>query len=263
MLKPGEAAGRTEFTPVERMDIAALERFWPEIYQRNVPLVITDGMDDWPAMKKWSPEYFADLLDGMEYPLRATDDEGEYTFVNHVKHSIIVSDYIRALDSVPLAGIRRPYFGNIPIHKPDIASWFDPIAGDFTFPDVLPGRIGDEVRLWIGGEGQKSTIHNDSNHGFNAQVYGRKLFRLYSPEQHPRLFAVRISDETWVSPVDWENPDLDAHPAFASAQGSEIVLEPGEMLYIPAFWWHAARAESVAINVNIWIFTPDIGKWIQ
>ena len=259
----GGPHGQPEFTSIERIDISTLERFWPEIYQRNMPLVVTDGMSDWSAMKNWTPDYFACLLEGMEYPLRATDDEGEYTFVNHVKHTIIVSDYIRALYSVPLDGARRPYFGNIPIQKPDIAPWFASITDDFAFPDVMSDRIGNEVRLWIGGEGQKSTIHNDSNHGFNAQVYGRKLFRLYSPEQHPCLSAVRISDDTWVSPVDWEHPDFSTYPAFASARGMEVILEPGEMLYIPAFWWHAARAESVAINVNIWVFTPDIGKWVQ
>jgi hypothetical protein len=263
LFESGGVTGNYAAATVERIDIVTLERFWPEIYERNIPLVVTGAMDDWAAVKRWTPDFFARLLTGMEYPLRATDDEGEYTFVNHVKHSIIVSDYIHALDSVPLAGTRRPYFGNIPIHQPDIATWFEPIAEDFSFPDVLPDRIGDEVRLWIGGAGQKSTIHNDSNHGFNAQVYGRKLFRLYSPDEHPFLYAVRISDDTWVSSVDWASPDLDAHPAFASARGMEIELEPGEMLYIPAFWWHAAHAESVAINVNIWIFTPDIGKWIQ
>jgi lysine-specific demethylase 8 len=245
------------------MDVAMLERFWPEFYARKVPVVVTGAMDAWPALERWTPDYFARLLEGMEHPLRETDNEGEYTFVNHTKRVMSVSDYIVALETEHLAGARRPYFGNIPITAPEVARWFEPILGDFRFPDVAQDRIGEEVRLWIGGRGQKSTIHNDSNHGFNAQVYGRKMFLLYPPEQHRFLYAVRISDETWVSQVDWENPDREAHPDFRQAQGMQVTLEVGEMLYIPAFWWHSARAESVAINVNIWMFTPDIGKWVQ
>jgi lysine-specific demethylase 8 len=261
---PERKVAKSGYTPsVERMSIAMLERFWPEFYTKNVPVVVTGAMEGWAALGKWTPAYFARLLHGMEHALRESDNEGEYTFVNHQKRVMSVSDYLVALESEQLAGTTRPYFGNIPINSPNIAGWFDPIRGDFRFPEVAPERVGDEVRLWIGGKGQKSTIHNDSNHGFNAQVYGRKMFRLYPPEQYPFLYSVRISDETWVSQVDWESPDLAAHPEFAQANGMSVVLEEGEMLYIPAFWWHSARAESVAINLNIWIFTPDIGKWIQ
>jgi hypothetical protein len=263
----GDAAGasaRPPLGPVERMEASMLVRFWPEFYARNVPVVVTGGMDDWPAMKLWTPRYFQELLRGMEHPLRETDDEIEYAFVNHTKRVMSVSDYIAALDDEALAGSRRPYFGNVPLASPATERWFAPIRDHFTFPDVLPDRVGDELRLWIGGPGQKSTIHNDSNHGFNAQVYGKKAFILFPPDQHPSLYAVRISDDTWVSQVDWEDPDPVQHPTYRHAQGGmEVVLEEGEMLYIPAFWWHAAKALSTAINVNIWIFTSDIGKWIQ
>src|SRR4051794_6135790 len=78
---------------VERMDARLLERFWPEFYARNVPLVVTGGMDDWLAMELWTPSYFRDLLLGMEHPLRETDDEIDYTFVNHKKRVMSVSDY--------------------------------------------------------------------------------------------------------------------------------------------------------------------------
>ncbi|MFI6325068.1 cupin-like domain-containing protein [Nonomuraea sp. NPDC050556] len=245
------------------MDARLLERFWPEFYARNIPVVVTGGMDEWAAMGMWTPSYFRDLLVGMEHPLRETDDEIEYAFVNHTKRVMSVSDYIDALDKELLEGSRQPYFGNIPIASPDTTCWFAPIRDHFAFPDVLRDRVGEELRLWIGGRGQRSTIHNDSNHGFNAQVYGRKTFVLFPPEEHQYLYTMRISDDTWVSQVEWADPDLSVHPEYSKATGMEVTLEVGEMLYIPAFWWHSARAESVAININIWIFTPDIGKWIQ
>lgn len=248
---------------VERMDAALLERFWPEFYARNVPLVVTGGMDNWPAMQLWTPGFFQELLRGMEYPLRETDDEIEYAFVNHKKRVMLVSDYIAALEVEQLEGTSRPYFGNIPLTGPATAKWFESIMAHFRFPDVAPDRVGEELRLWIGGSGQKSTIHNDSNHGFNAQVSGRKSFVLYHPGEHQNLYAERISDDTWVSPVDWEAPDLERYPSFGKAKRMTVTLQPGEMLYIPAFWWHSAKAETTCININMWLFTPDIGKWIQ
>jgi lysine-specific demethylase 8 len=245
------------------MHISMLLRFWDEFYSANRPIVVLGAMDDWPAMKLWTPAYFQEVLAGMRYPLRVTDDELEYAFVDHNKREMSVADYIGALEEEDLQGSRRPYFGNIPMASDRTRQWFRPVRDHFTFPPVLTDRVGEEVRFWIGAYGQKSSIHNDSNHGLNAQVYGRKHFVLYPPDQHERLYTQRITDETWASQIDWERPDLTRYPRFADAEGFEVMLEPGEMLYVPAFWWHAAKAVSTAINVNIWIFTTDIGKWAQ
>ena len=32
--------------------------------------------------------------------------------------------------------------------------------------------------------------------------------------------------------------DVERFPAAAHAAGSEVVLTPGEVLYLPAMWWH-------------------------
>ena len=33
----------------------------------------------------------------------------------------------------------------------------------------------------------------------------------------------------------------------------EVVLEPGQVLYVPKHWWHYVECESTAISVNTWI----------
>ena len=40
------------------------------------------------------------------------------------------------------------------------------------------------------------------------------------------------------SAVDWGNPDLDAHPNFQRAQVTELVLQAGDVLYLPTNWFH-------------------------
>lgn len=55
-----------------------------------------------------------------------------------------------------------------------------------------------------------------------------------------------------ISPVDVAAPDLSKYPAFADAEYSEAVLAPGEMLFIPAKYWHFVRSLTTAISVNFW-----------
>ena len=43
--------------------------------------------------------------------------------------------------------------------------------------------------------------------------------------------------------VDFDNPDLDRFPRFSEIEGMEVAMEPGEVLYIPNYWWHYIESE--------------------
>lgn len=43
--------------------------------------------------------------------------------------------------------------------------------------------------------------------------------------------------------VDFDNPDLDRFPRFSEIRGMEVAMEPGEVLYIPNYWWHYIESE--------------------
>ncbi len=55
-----------------------------------------------------------------------------------------------------------------------------------------------------------------------------------------------------ISAVNVEHPDLKKHPSFAEAKQLECILGPGDMLFIPAKFWHYVRSLSPAISVNFW-----------
>jgi hypothetical protein len=52
------------------------------------------------------------------------------------------------------------------------------------------------------------------------------------------------------SPVDCDAPDLARWPLFEKAAMREVVLSPGEVLFIPVGWWHHVRALDVSITVS-------------
>ena len=55
-----------------------------------------------------------------------------------------------------------------------------------------------------------------------------KLLALY-PKGHPSGRH---------SAVDWSDPDIDQFPQFADAKANEIVLQAGDVLYLPTYWFH-------------------------
>jgi lysine-specific demethylase 8 len=56
-----------------------------------------------------------------------------------------------------------------------------------------------------------------------------------------------------VSAVDVEAADAVAHfPKFAHAEHTEVILGPGESLFIPAGVWHYVRSLSTAFSISFW-----------
>ena len=56
--------------------------------------------------------------------------------------------------------------------------------------------------------------------------------------------------------VDIGEPDLKQYPDLAKAQALEAVLEPGDVLFIPIFWYHYVETRSTSISVNYFVSTP-------
>lgn len=106
---------------------------------------------------------------------------------------------------------------------------------------------------------QETPLHYDSMDNFFCQVAGTKYIRLYSHEQTPMLYVAKgepgSSKRTAqgnVSSVCVEHPDLDRHPRFAKAKFTHSIMQPGDMLFIPARCWHYVRSLSTSISVNFW-----------
>jgi hypothetical protein len=54
------------------------------------------------------------------------------------------------------------------------------------------------------------------------------------------------------SPFDPEAPDYEAFPLARQAAIAEVVVHPGDMLYVPAGWYHQVRALSFSLSSNRW-----------
>ncbi len=104
---------------------------------------------------------------------------------------------------------------------------------------------------WPGAEGFGP--HRDDHDVFVLQLSGRKRWRIHGRAQGP-VDAVLAAD--------------DAGPAEdrPGPEPAELLLEPGQVLYLPRGWWHSTRAEehpSLHLTLGIWRPTPaDLLGWL-
>lgn len=149
------------------------------------------------------------------------------------------------------------------------------------------GTVG-AVNAWFGTAGTVTRAHTDSYDNILTQVFGYKFLRLYAPSDSAKLYpegspaAAAPSSATAsstggagsgaaaaeqdasllqgaVSRVDVEARDAGAaasqaasFPLFATAHHWDVVLGPGDALFIPKGWWHYARAITPSFSINFW-----------
>ncbi|MBU0669505.1 MAG: cupin-like domain-containing protein [Alphaproteobacteria bacterium] len=121
---------------------------------------------------------------------------------------------------------------------------------DFGFKPPL-------ASLWIGNR-TTAAAHFDMSHNLACCLVGQRRFTLFPPDQIANLYPGPLEPTPGgqvVTMVDLSAPDLTRYPRFARAMETALVaeLEPGDVLYYPALWWHQVDALA-AFNVmaNYW-----------
>ena len=81
--------------------------------------------------------------------------------------------------------------------------------------------------------------HFDGSRNSIVVLGGERRYILSHPDQCSNL-ALYPKDHPSGrhSAVDWSNPDLDSYPQFAQARTNEVVLQAGDVLYLPTNWFH-------------------------
>jgi len=129
----------------------------------------------------------------------------------------------------------------------DLSVHFPELYKDLTIPTFFPDdaffssvfRItSPQLQLWT---------HYDTCDNILIQIRGRKRIVLFPPEEALNLYL--DGDKSQV--LDIDEPDLEQVPDFKKAVRYEGVLEEGDIIFIPALWFHNITALDFSISVNV------------
>ncbi|XP_039263456.2 uncharacterized protein LOC120339404 [Styela clava] len=132
-------------------------------------------------------------------------------------------------------------------------------------PEILPlldwnslgfhNKDGGDSTMWLGTTGAHTLCHYDT-YGFNmvVQISGRKKWILFPPSDSDCLYPTRIpyEESSVFSEVNIKQPDFKKHPKFSSAHAHVVILNPGDMLYVPHHWWHYVENLELSVSINLW-----------
>jgi len=210
------------------------------------PVVIKAGLGG--GLARWTPESLAERLG--DKPVSASISQSgvfHYDPVAVRKFRVVRRTFRQAVAEIGSGTHGAMYLMQQSIHEN-----FPELAGDVRPPELL-GDAPAAPHFWFGSADNVTPLHHDPLTNLFLQVYGRKRFTLFDARQFEELYPFPASaHHSHLSYVDIENPDLERFPLFAAAHRYEATLGPGDLLFLPAFWWHHVRSLDVSISLNFW-----------
>ena len=237
--------------------------------------VSDDIAENWCSLETWKRRYGVRTIP-LEVGLPKDDDWHETV----TRFSSFIDDFLipsSASDStghdIQAGGVaylaQHPLFAQLPA-----------LQEDFSVPSWIADGELTRVNSWIGSRSTVSPLHYDSYENFFAQIAGYKVIKVLGESFGECVYPHAVSwtqQRSWpsqvdsvqckdndeqkkeaarrtgtISQVDVECPDFERFPEYRNAEANvqEVVLGPGDVMYIPSRVWHHVRALTTSISLN-------------
>lgn len=107
------------------------------------------------------------------------------------------------------------------------------------------------IHCRFGMKGVMAENHFDASRNSIVLLGGSRRYILSHPDQCSNLALYpKGHPSARHSEVNWGEPDIEKFPAFAAARSNEVVLQAGQILYLPTFWFHQITSLDVNYQCN-------------
>lgn len=232
---------KIELAPVDKVSLIEQKDFSALYFKPLRPLVIQDLAKSWPASAKWSPDFFREKYGNKQ--VKVYDENfviaGKY-YMNKLK-TIPLNEFINTV--MTTSKNLRMFLYNIKSEIPELVD-------DIIFPSLIDGLSRNFVFMFFGCKGSVTQMHFDidMSHVLHTAMYGKKTVYLFPYEQGKNLHRYPFTCRSY---VDVERPDFEQFPGLKNLKGYQVVLEPGETLYIPSGYWHHIVYDEPGYSVSL------------
>ncbi|GAX20357.1 hypothetical protein FisN_9Hh069 [Fistulifera solaris] len=122
-------------------------------------------------------------------------------------------------------------------------------------------------QMFVGKNGTKTPLHCASNWNFFTMFEGSKTWYLIDPENTWFLYplsAVGLA-ATFAFPPFPDDYNEKLHPLMKWLPSYKVEVNPGDLLFVPPWWWHAVRntSEKNVAMASRWVGCGGVGNTFQ
>lgn len=264
---------------VERVELGDPAELALRLEREALPLVICGAARGWPALERWAPERLAERLGDIEVDYKVSSSNVHPDFRRATREQMFARgrarfrEFLERVTTGPEAERARYLFtgdeqflvrvrGGVRSVEPRLA----PLLEDIRTPPLFAEARLHTIWSWFSAGGVRTWLHYDNNgcHNLNAQIRGRKRCQLYAPEWMAELHPFALGGDNPAyncCAIDVDAPAPEHAGDLARAVAHEAELEAGDLLFIPAWWFHTfEHLGAFNANVNFW-WKPERPAW--
>ena len=237
-----------------------------EYFQKKLPLVITNLGNRWKEFMKLSPQYIKKYCSSYPIKLHKTIKEQQKTNIvcSTMKKYTTLLLQSSSNDILNPLSCQQTRLGYISEDKQFLKDYGLLHSLHHHTRILFPPMAFIKTYMFsMGPSGTKIGLRYETNfRNILYLVYGKIKIRLIHPKYNTYLYpSKRYDNNATLSSVNfWKINDLQ-HPLFKKVQYIEIVMSPGQLLFIPSYWWYAV--EYIETSITISIKTNNVFSSIQ
>lgn len=250
---------------IPRIPIETLttQEFFKQYRSANQPAIISNLL---PQQPSWNLDYLCQYLGDYPTPVRAygreryQQDKRQWQEIGRGMEPTTLSfaEFAQLIQRQE-ARDRDIYLAKFPLTN-------TPLAHHPVLEEMI-NQLGLSLpatgfNLWIGPSGHTTCLHYDSVDSLLIQLQGSKKVVLFPPQELKNLYPFPVSVHlkhglklrASYSQVYPDRPDFSTFPKLKQAlqQRYDLTLQAGEVLYLPAGWWHEVTTlgDGVVSSIN-------------
>jgi hypothetical protein len=247
ILSSLEALARQAPRKIPNKSSITAQEFLEEHYAANWPVLLSGELEGWPALKRWKPDYLSSKIGKAEVEVqarRSEDPDFERRMGAH-RERLPFAEFIERVASEGGNDLYLTAY-NSASNEAALA----PLNEDLGSLDKLLDPSDPRARgmMWIGGRGTFTPLHHDLTNNLLLQIVGRKRLLMVAPLATPRLY----NDHHVYSEIrDLLEPGiLSRYPMLEGLYVHQLILNPGDALFIPLGWWHQVSSLDFSVTIT-------------
>ena len=120
----------------------------------------------------------------------------------------------------------------------DFRNDFSEIKDDVEFPPLFDEEQFFSSVFRVSSANMELWTHFDTMDNYLMHIYGNKRVYLMPPKDVSHLYVVDDKPRVF----DLDNVSLESYPNLNKCTIWKCILNPGDVLFIPAFWFHNVKA---------------------
>jgi hypothetical protein len=236
---------------IDRRHRLSRNEFLRAYYSTNRPVIITGMMDNWPAVRKWNLDYFAENLGDRVVEVQMGRTASANYEIEREKHVSRIQ-FGEFIEKVRTAGTTNDFYmtaNNESANRSALGSlWEDVVpVSEYLTNDPAAGFF------WMGPAGTVTSFHHDLTNNLMAQVFGRKRLKLAPSWDLP----VARNHFHCYSELDGRGMPPSSGASLDEPQILECILNPGELFFLPIGCLHYVEGLDITVTVSFTNFVFD------